>query len=180
MLAEDLFLSGSIIQKKKVVGSRTLTFSFGLSLLLWIVFHTTLISSRASRLPLLLFLLPLDMSLGAAAPEAGFSSSLSREEKCFSGVFCSKFQTTIKKKKSCVVSRFKHTDGTLYYTRSSQLLLTCWSLPLLLTAAGRGQFKKRSLAGYLPMSTERVPSTQYTAPSPQYTVLYLQFVGSTI
>ena len=41
------------------------------------------------------FLLPLDLPLAAAAPKAGCSSCLSRDEKCFSRTFCSRYQTTV-------------------------------------------------------------------------------------
>ena len=55
--------------------------------------HLVLYKSRAffashgARSPQFPFPLSLDLPLAAAAPEAGFSSCLSREEKCFSRLF---------------------------------------------------------------------------------------------
>ena len=77
-------------------------FSFGFLFILWIVsFHTYLLEStelfvvHCSESPMILFHLPLDWPSAAAAPEAGCSSCLSREEKCFSRTFCSRYRTTI-------------------------------------------------------------------------------------
>ena len=63
---------------------RKRTLSFGLSLLLRVVFHTTPISSRVlafccTQSPLFTLLLPLDSPLPATAPDASISC-LSRDE----------------------------------------------------------------------------------------------------
>ena len=75
-------------------GLEPFPFSCGFLLLLWIVFQLTLYLLESTDLLLsiarntaVLFPLPLDIPLAVAAPEAGFSSCFSREEKCFSRVF---------------------------------------------------------------------------------------------
>ena len=77
------------IPSRRAGRSRTLSFSVGFSFLVWIVFHSTLVSSSTltffvvicTQSPLFLFLVHLDLPLAAAAPEEGFSSCFSREEK---------------------------------------------------------------------------------------------------
>ena len=76
-------------------GREPLSLSLGFSPLLdRVPFRTHLIESmhapvviHCARSPLFLFPLPLDLPLAAAAPEAGLSCRLSREEKCFSRFF---------------------------------------------------------------------------------------------
>ena len=102
---EGLFLVWVPLSKELHRGeleSGTSRFSFGVSLILWIVFLSTLISSRSmtfccpsSVICNLYFPSSLDLPLAAAAPEAGFSSCLSREAKCRSRIFCSKYRSTI-------------------------------------------------------------------------------------
>ena len=82
--------------------SGTLSFS-GFSLILWIVFHATLDSSRALTFvvhctlsPLFLFLLPLGVALGCSSAKrrAFFKLSFTRRETLLT-IFLSKYRTTI-------------------------------------------------------------------------------------
>ena len=101
-----LFLSGSLFPRNSVVDSWTVA---NPNLCLWVLaysldrvsFHTDLLESIdlllsiVGNLHLFIFPLPLDLPLAAAAPEAGFSSCVSREEKCFSRIVCSRYWSAI-------------------------------------------------------------------------------------
>ena len=109
-------------------GREPFHFPFGLLLVLWIMFHSKLISSiaLAFRLPsyaisTLPVSLPSDLPLAAVSPEARFSSCLSREEKCFSRFFRSRYRTTIVLE-SVVVSRFTFLNSILNVRRDSNRL----------------------------------------------------------
>ena len=83
----------------------------------WVVFHSTLV--LCIQFPLFLLPFPSDLPLVAAAPEVGFSSCPSRQEKCFSRTSCSKYRTTIF---LGLVSRFAFLKTILNVQRKQRLL----------------------------------------------------------
>ena len=92
---KHMFLSGSLspreVRRRELDSREPLTFTLGL------------------------FLCPLPLS--AAAPEAGFSSCLSREEKCFSQFSAPSVETNFFVKKFGVVSRFTLLSSILHVLR---------------------------------------------------------------
>ena len=78
---------------------------------------------HCTQSPQFLFPLPLDLLLAAVAPEAGCSSCLAREEKCFSRFFSSKYRTAIFVE-SGVVSRFTSVNSIFNAQRQRLAVLT--------------------------------------------------------
>ena len=131
MLAR-LFPVGVLLSKEfrrgELNGREPFSFSLGFSFILWILFHTylsaqsiDLLLSVGPNIHCLINLSLRNLRLATAATDAGFSSCLSREEKCFSRNFCSRYQTP--SKKSGIFSRFTFVNSILSVHRQQWLVL---------------------------------------------------------